>query len=223
MVENEIVEQGRKLIDSIYARCKNEMPKDGKEGRLLRELGMYSGQEIDGEYEGNELSKFMFDLFDVPDCKPYLSAYETLTAVHCSESWQRNRLLINRILGKMKRMNSYPIGADHISLAMDNRKIKKLWKDVYDSQTVMSLMPQLSGGCSLQFTTLSSSMVEGVFGVETLQERSLANVSNTELCSMTTESMPTRTSCILGCMGGGRSSGNEFRDLRLLIPKNDTP
>lgn len=133
MVENEIVEQGRKLIDSIYARCKNEMPKDGKEGRLLRELGMYSGQEIDGEYEGNELSKFMFDLFDVPDCKPYLSAYETLTAVHCSESWQRNRLLINRILGKMKRMNSYPIGADHISLAMDNRKIKKLWKDVYDS------------------------------------------------------------------------------------------
>ena len=87
---------------------------------------MYQG---DGNIDVPDL---LYGLYKVPK----IQAHQPISVVdepHCSENWQRHRLLINRIVGSMKRLKQYDKDSDHISLAMDNGKIKKLWKDVYDS------------------------------------------------------------------------------------------
>ena len=125
-MNNDIREDAKLVIDKVYARCKNEMPEAGKETDLLTKLCVSQTDKVD------EVLLVLYSLFEIPEVRQYPLVSEKNTP-HCSENWQRDRMLINRILGKMKRMNPYPIGTDHISLAMDDRKIKKLWKDVYDS------------------------------------------------------------------------------------------
>jgi hypothetical protein len=113
------------IVAKIYLECKNETPEPCYEYGTLKAAGLF-----DGNTDGTNF-KQIFDYYEIPELTSFQSTEELKAGIpHCSQEWQQYRLLINRIVGRAKRLKQYKNGDDQINLAM--KENRKLWKAIYD-------------------------------------------------------------------------------------------